>query len=126
MSRRLLLRFGFFAVASALFSASCLSPTLPLPPPDVVTSTASADGKRWSISGTCAPGALVTVLNDETGVGAVYEDRNETGQFFVEIDAEQCDRAWVSQERGDDASGRNSFVIDAISPDAPNGSGTCQ
>lgn len=126
MSRRFLLRFGFCAVASALLSTSCLSPTLPLPPPDVETSTAAPDGAHWIITGTCTPGALVTVLNDETGLGAVYEDRAETGLFFVEIEAEQCDRAWVSQQHGSDSSGRTEFIVDTITAGTPDGSGACK
>ena len=126
MPRRFLLRFGLCAVASALLSTSCLSPTLPLPPPDVETSTADPDGKHWIISGNCTPGALVIVLNDETGVGAVFEDRGETGHFFVALEAEQCDQAWVSQQHGTDSSGRNEFIVDTITPDTPQGSGACK
>lgn len=126
MLRRGFHRFGFLAVAGALFASSCLSPTLPLPPPDVETSSAAPDGKHWVISGTCTPGALVTVLNDVTGMGAVYEDRSETGKWFVEIEAEQCDKAWASQQHGSDDSGRTGFIIDTITPENPDGSGTCK
>lgn len=126
MRRRFLSWIGLFAVASALATTSCLSPTLPLPPPDVDTSTEAADGQRWIITGTCTPGALVTLLNDETGLGAVYEDRLESGHFTIEIEAQKCDRAWVAQQHGTDDSSRYVFVIDTISVDQPSGSGACK
>lgn len=126
MRRRLLTRIGLIAVASALSAASCLSPTLPLPPPDVDTSTEAADGQHWIIVGTCTPGALVTLLNDETGLGAVYEDRLQSGHFTIEIEAQRCDKAWVTQQFGTDGSSRYEFVIDTISIDKPGGSGMCK
>lgn len=126
MPRRFLLRLGFTALTCALAGASCLSPTLPLPPPDVETVTLSSDPTRWSISGTCTPGALVIVLNDDTGEGAVYEDRAESGQWFIQLEADKCDRAWVSQQYGTDGSSRTLFTIDEVTGGNLNGSGTCQ
>lgn len=125
MRRRSLLPLGLIALLGALALPSCLSPTLPLPPPDVETVTESTEGGVWQISGTCSPGALVTVLNDETGAGVVFEDRNQTGQWFVELPAEQCDRAWAAQELGNDASGHSNFVVDTITSNQPNGTGAC-
>jgi hypothetical protein len=125
MRRRLLLRLGLTALIGALATTSCLSPTLPLPPPEVETVTQSTEAGVWMISGTCKPGALVTVLNDATGEGAVYEDRAESGQWFVELQADQCDPGWAKQEHGTQGSSRTEFVVDTISPDQPNGSGAC-
>jgi len=126
MRRRFLSRLGLIAIVGALAGASCLSPTLPLPPPDVETVSQSSERGQWSVSGTCAPGALVIVFNDETGQGAVYEDRTLSGKWYVHLEAEQCDRAWASQERGTDSSTRTPFTVDEITVDAPNGSGTCK
>lgn len=126
MRRRLLSWIGLFTVASALGATSCLSPTLPLPPPDVDTSTEAADGQHWIISGTCTPGALVTLVNDETGLGVVYEDRAASGHWMIELEAQKCDRAWVSQQHGTDDSSRYVFVIDTITVDNPAGSTTCK
>jgi hypothetical protein len=127
MRRRFLLSLGLTAAVSALSATSCLSPTLPLPPPDTETGTQSMDDPtRWVISGTCAPGALVIVMNDATGQGAVYEDRSQSGHFLVEIEGERCDSAWVSQERGSEVSSRGYFILDTFSPNMPNGSGQCQ
>jgi hypothetical protein len=125
MRRRLLLRLGLTAIVGALAGASCLSPTLPLPPPELETVTQSPDPTHWIVTGTCAPGALVTVLNDDTGTGVVYEDRTESGHWFVELEAEKCDRAWASQQYGGDRSKRTNFTIDEITQDNSSGSGTC-
>jgi hypothetical protein len=123
--RRLLLRLGLTALLGALATTSCLSPTLPLPPPDVETVTESTEPGVWQVTGTCKPGALVTVLNNETGEGAVFEDRTQSGTWSVLLNAEQCDTAWVSQDFGSDSSARNNFVIDTISANQPNGTGAC-
>lgn len=125
MRSRLLLRLGLTALVGALATTSCLSPTLPLPPPDVESATESAEPGIWQISGSCKPGALVIVLNDETGEGVVYEDRAESGKWFVDLPAELCDGAWVTQEHGNQSSARTNFVVDTISADQPNGSGAC-
>jgi len=125
MRRRFLLRAGLTAAFAALTSASCLSPTLPLPPPEVETVTQSSDPVLWSVSGTCAPGALVIVFNDETGEGVVFEDRALSGQWFVQLEGEPCDSAWTSQERGNESSTRTVFLLDTITKDTPNGSGAC-
>lgn len=126
MPRRFLLRLGLTAIAVALVGASCLSPTLPLPPPDVGTVTQSSDPTHWSISGSCTPGALVIVLNDDTGEGAVYEDRAESGVWFVQLEAEKCDHVWVSQQYGTEGSSRQIFRVDEITDGNLNGSGVCQ
>ena len=125
MLRRMLLRLGLTALVGALATTSCLSPTLPLPPPDVDSSAESTEPGIWQISGTCKPGALVIVMNDETGEGVVFEDRSESGKWFVQLPAEQCDSAWASQEFGNESSSRSNFAVDTISADQPNGSGAC-
>jgi hypothetical protein len=126
MRRRFLLRLALTAIASVFATSSCLSPTLPLPPPEVETSTQSmTDPTKWIVTGTCSPGALVTVLNDETGQGVVYEDRAESGHWLVEIEADRCDSAWASQERGNEESSRTGFIVDEVTIDNPAGSGLC-
>jgi hypothetical protein len=111
MHRRTLLRLvlAFAAVATA----SCLSPTLPLPPPeqpDVIRPSAMIAGS-WEVSGTCLVGAIVTVFNEQTGRGVVIEDRNNSGRYRVDIAADLCDLAWVSQELNQETSARTTFVM---------------
>lgn len=119
MRRRLLLRLGLTALVGALAMPSCLSPTLPLPPPDVSSVTESLEPGVWQISGTCTPGALVTVLNDETGLGVVFDDRDDTGQWVVQLPADLCDRAWVRQEVGTKGSALEEFVVQPFTLDQP-------
>ncbi|MBK8253343.1 MAG: hypothetical protein IPK82_11845 [Polyangiaceae bacterium] len=121
--RRFLARLGWIALLGTMGS-SCLSPTLPLPPPDIDSVTQTDDG-LWQVAGTCKPGAMVTVLNDETGTGVVFEDREQIGQWVVQLPGDLCDAAWVSQEFGNDESSRTNFVIDEINIDQPSGSGAC-
>ena len=126
MRRRLLLGLGLTAVVSALASASCLSPTLPLPPPDVESIAQADEPGVWIVSGTCPPGSLVTVLNEDTGRGAVFDDREESGKWSVRIEGEECDLAWAAAQRGSDDSARTSFTIEAYSADQAGNSGACK
>ncbi|MFT3770802.1 MAG: hypothetical protein QM820_35715 [Minicystis sp.] len=91
MRRRLLFPVFVLAAALALPTASCLSPTLPLPPPEQPsTITAGVDG-TWDVFGACHPGAMVTVFNEKTGLGVVFEDRALSGSYHVTIAGAECD-----------------------------------
>jgi len=75
MLRRAALRLTALAV-SLLAAAACLSPTLPLPPPedpDTIQPSAEHSG-YWRVSGECYTGAMVTLFNDRTRKGVVVED----------------------------------------------------
>lgn len=102
----------WFAAVSFLVLAGCVSPTLPLPPPDAPSGLAveTALGE-WTVTGTCLHGALVTVFNEETGEGSVVEDRDQDGRYQVRIKAQRCDVGWVQQTLGQDASAPTTFVI---------------
>ena len=111
MHRRTWLRL--LAACGALAIASCVSPTLPLPPPeepDVIHASTTITG-TWEVSGTCLAGGLVTVFNERTGRGVVIEDRANTGRYRVDLKADPCDLGWVAQELGQDTSARTTFVI---------------
>jgi hypothetical protein len=111
MSRlRRWLRLGS-SVATLGLAASCLSPTLPLPPPEEPSSiTPAADGV-WEVRGTCLEGAEVVVVNEATGRGAVYIDRESVGRWSVTIEGAACDVVLASQSLGDDDSGSVRFVL---------------
>ncbi len=83
MRRRALLPLAALAVF-AIFVASCLSPTLPLPPPQVETVATTSDG-QWQVSGSCLPGALITVFNTKTAHGVVVEDTANAGFYSAVI-----------------------------------------
>ena len=78
--------------------SSCLSPTLPLPPPDPPSMISQdATTGAWEVSGNCLPGATVSVVNNATGLGMIFEDRRGLGVYAVELAGTLCDSASVSQ-----------------------------
>lgn len=115
-----------FAVAALL--GGCLSPTLPLPPPeppDQISPQAATPG-MWTIEGTCTAGALVTVFDEKTGVGVIVEDRDGDGRYQVELEASACDLAWVAQQVDTEESSRTSFVIQELTPSGPKDPNACK
>ena len=110
MQRRSL--FRWFAAVPLIVLVGCVSPTLPLPPPDA-PSARSFDMSlgEWTVAGTCLQGALVTVFNEETGQGAVVEDRDLDGRYEVRIKGQRCDTAWVQQAQGQEVSSPTTFVL---------------
>lgn len=113
------------AAAFALLGASCLSPTLPLPPPDVESVQAAAS-KQWTIAGSCTPGAVVSVFNETQKQGVLVEDTNLSGRFVVELTADLCDTGWVSEVSGTQASSETPFVVEPQSMNDPNATSACQ
>lgn len=118
----------FLSGLLAVGLGACLSPTLPLPPPEEPERIQPSEegGDVWIVSGSCVPGALVTVFNEETGKGALVEDTERTGRYSVELEATRCDLAWVAQVFEDEASGRTSFVIQEVTGSAPDDTGACK
>ncbi|XXX82758.1 hypothetical protein WMF30_28605 [Sorangium sp. So ce134] len=111
-----------FALATSLIAgAACLSPTLPLPPPepaDTMRPSTSQEGV-WEISGNCAPGARVSLFNERTQRGVIEEDTDENGRYHLEIEAELCDVLLVWQElegNGGDESAAQTFVVEERTP----------
>ena len=123
MRRRHLLTFAF-AAASALLGASCLSPTLPLPPPDV-ESIQKAGSTLWTIAGSCSPGAVVSIFNETQNQGVLIEDRDLSGKFVVNLKADECDTGWVVQSLGTETSGQTPFVVEAHSLTSAGDSSSC-
>jgi hypothetical protein len=120
MRRRFLLQLVLAAVLPWA-GASCLSPTIPLPPPET-ESIIEAEAGLWSISGTCEDGALVTVFNKTQGEGVVIEDRDRNGKFIVKLKANLCDEGWAYQVVGNEISLVQEFEIEPTSTD---GSSSC-
>jgi hypothetical protein len=98
-------------VAALLLAASCLSPTLPLPPPEEPSSISAGANGTWEVRGTCLSGAQVVVVNESTGRGAVYEDRDSLGRWSVTIEGNACDVVLARQALGDEESGSVRFVL---------------
>src|SRR5687767_10771882 len=121
MLRRAALHLALALAISLLAGAACLSPTLPLPPPepdDTMRPSADQEGV-WQISGNCTPGARVSVCNERTHRGVIEDDTDETGRYHLEIGAELCDVLLVWQElegNGDEESAAQSFVVEERTP----------
>jgi len=127
MLRRAVLGLGLLATLACVAS-SCLSPTLPLPPPeepDTVQPLAH-DPDVWTVGGTCIPGAIVEVFNDTQSVGSVFADDQRTGRYSVEVRAKRCDLAWVKQDVEDESSGQTSFVIQEKNSAGVEDAGACK
>lgn len=105
---------GFWlTLATTLCAASCLSPTLPLPPPEV-DNISETEAGTWQVRGTCAPGAEVVILDDATGRGVVVEDRERRGIFFAVVQADPCDLIIVTQSVGGEDSAASRFVVQEL------------
>lgn len=123
MRRALLSLAGLVVLAT---TASCLSPTLPLPPPDHPDAISQGANGLWQISGTCDLGAFVTVFNNVSHRGDVVEDVARIGSYHVTIPGNACDSVWVWQETLDGGkSTPTSFVLQNWSNGAPVGPTAC-
>ena len=123
MTLRRLLCMALVAAWGSLAS-SCLSPTLPLPPPDPPSVVAQdLTTGNWDIAGTCIPGAMVIVVNNATGRGAVFEDLAQTGSYNLAIAGKACDPASVTQtlsvNGSDETGGPTAFVLTPVSESIP-------
>ncbi len=111
--RRALLALASLAILVTT-GASCLSPTLPLPPPVVTDIQQASTGTGWEIFGTCEKGAIVTVFDAATGHGVVVEDLALSGQFHVTLQGSACDAAWTRQEANGEESPEEQFVLTPV------------
>ncbi len=111
------------ATAVVGLAVGCVSPTLPLPPPEEPDALAeSAEPGMWDVRGECAPGALVLIKNLDTGVIAGTEDKDGDGRYLIRIEATVCDGAEVTQLLGNDVSGGTFFVVEPLINGMPDGS----
>ncbi|AUX43836.1 hypothetical protein SOCE26_052920 [Sorangium cellulosum] len=123
MLRRAALHLALVLALLLLAGAACLSPTLPLPPPepaDTMRPSATAEGV-WQISGNCMAGARVSVFNQRTQRGVIEDDVDGNGRYHVEIEAEPCDTLFVWQELIDDGDGQEqsesqAFLVEERTP----------
>ncbi|MCC6523934.1 MAG: hypothetical protein IT373_14845 [Polyangiaceae bacterium] len=115
-------RLRVLGVLGVLGPAACLSPTLPLPPPEAPDYlTAAAEPGVWRIGGTATAGAMVLVRNERTGVIVGVEDAD--GSYLVTVEAERCDTASVFEVLGTHASESTYFIVretvNGVPQDAP-------
>jgi hypothetical protein len=121
MRFRSLLSVATLAVLVPLAGASCLSPTLPLPPPDVpnaIVASTTTPG-TWEVFGSCEAGATVFVFDMANGTGSIDEDLARTGSYHVTIAGAKCDQVTVSQEVDGQYSTGTGFQLAAFTPGDP-------
>jgi len=126
MRWRLPLPVLLVVTAITLATSSCLSPTLPLPPPEQPDSirVGTAPG-TWQVSGSCDAGATVTVVNEATGIGVVVEDRSNSGSYSVTLVGAQCDLTTVRELFMGQESGPTTFPLAARAPGDPTDNPLC-
>lgn len=108
-----------FVVVLVLFgAAACVSPTLPLPPPETPLVSQGSEPNRFVLTGAkggALPDAFVIAINQSV---AVPRDKrvsgtqaDEEGRWRIELFARPGDRIDVTQERGDTRSPTLSIAI---------------
>jgi hypothetical protein len=105
----------------ALLAPACLSPTLPLPPPEEPDSVELADDGVWHVRGSCTSGALVLVQNLATGAIDGIEDKDADGRYFLRVPGELCDPAEVFEVIDNDTSDRTPFLLEPTLNGLPTG-----
>jgi hypothetical protein len=111
------------AVVGLVGVSACLSPTLPLPPPETPDAVgASVDAGVWEVRGSCTPGATVLIRNVNTGVISGTEDKNNDGRYFIRVDAEACDGAEVFEIVDTTTSDASFFLIEPTTNGVGDGS----
>lgn len=113
------------AAAIAAGAGACLSPTLPLPPPEEPSLVSAGTDGTWQVGGTCLSGAQVVVVNQATGRGEVYVDRDSVGRYSVTIEGQACDVIVLSQRLGDESSGETRFVLEETVDGIPVDPSSC-
>jgi hypothetical protein len=113
------------AALSLIGLGACLSPTLPLPPPEAPDAIAASETAGfWDVRGTCTPGARVLIKNLRTGVVTGRDDQSNTGRYFIHMPAELCDQAEVTEVVGTHTSDATFFVIEPVTNGL--GDGSCE
>jgi hypothetical protein len=125
MRRRSLLTVALAGLVS-MAASSCLSPTLPLPPPDHPNLIqAGTEPGTWVVAGDCPPNAFVTVVNQKTGRGE-FTQITQDGHYQVTVDGAQCDFAKVFFVEGLDATEATGFDLAPFMRGDPQVNPLCQ
>jgi hypothetical protein len=109
--------------SAALVAPGCLSPTLPLPPPEEPDLIRSVGEGSWLVSGSCDKDAQVIVFNERTGEGVVRTC--ERGVYDATLAGKRCDRATISEELDATTSPTTEFVLENVVSGSPTDD-TCQ
>ena len=108
LSRRLALLVAALGVASA---TSCLSPTLPLPPPSRPDKITGPDAQGLvTIEGSVLPNTVVYLQNSITRDGT-FDSVGGDGRYVLSLRAELGTELWLWYARGADESPVTTFTV---------------
>ena len=111
MTRRHLIAIFFLSVASFLSFSGCTSPTLPLPPPNALSS-APVDGVVIINGNGAIAGAVIIGFNENTGSGRLTT-ASDAGEFRLELMASQGDSILVWQRTGAQSGEQTQVIVPA-------------
>jgi hypothetical protein len=111
--------------ALAVAASSCLSPTLPLPPPTVDSAAEGMMAGLWEVSGECQASALVIVFNNNVGSGSTVEC-SQAGLFHASVPGKMCDEVQVFQIEGNSLSSDTFIALEAYADGSPVDPNACQ
>jgi hypothetical protein len=102
------------ALLASLAGSACVSPTLPLPPPEPSDIRPASTPGTWIISGKSnEPHALIVIQDERTNQGVSVISSADTRAYSVEIEASPCDAAEVLElDENSHEIGRTPFVIE--------------
>ena len=106
-------RRRLFCVAAALAAMSCLSPTLPLPPPSEPTISGPDETGTVRLSGRVRPTAWVFALDRANQLG-VFQAAEADGSYALELQAQVGDEIVMWYEI--DGEGSESLVFTLRAP----------
>jgi hypothetical protein len=129
MARGPLLTLTLCALVAA--TSSCLSPTLPLPPPAVDSAVEGATGE-WEIAGECSNASWVFAWNLSAQMRGEANKGSFTicsvgGTFQLPVEGKLCDSVEIWQETEDDsnASATSGTLLVPFNIETPPNPGTC-
>ena len=119
-------RFSRRLVLAAILgtSVSCLSPTLPLPPPNRPTIDGPDPAGNVTLSGTVAPGANVYADNLTTGTSSGQMADYQSGYYQFKIAAQVGDRMDLFYRYQSETSDRLNFIVPRSTSSSIAGGGT--
>ena len=115
MPCRSLLRFAPLLAICGALGAGCLSPTLPLPPPEepntIAQGACNGDVCEWQIEGDIDPGNTVLITNTVSGSIAGEQDVDD-GHYRVPLPGRLCDLVSIAQQNDvGERSAERTFVL---------------
>ena len=113
LSRRTLLAWAGIGV----FAPSCISPTLPLPPPDVPDGRDLGNG-QYRLQGSLPMLGTVFIHNPRTSLGV---NAGPLKSYDIAIAAQKGDTLWLWYEVDGDQSSTVTFRVDRLNPIVPDG-----